>query len=47
MEEKLFGFKPSQIDGTERIYGSDDSIELPERYTYRPYLPQVIDVFTT
>jgi hypothetical protein len=43
MEEKLFGFKPSQIDGTERIYGSDDSIELPERYTYRPYLPQVID----
>lgn len=43
MEERLFGFKPSQIDGSERIYGSDKSIELPERYTYRPYLPQVID----
>ena len=43
MEEKLFGFKPSQIDGTERIFSADETIELPDKYTYRPYLPQVLD----
>ena len=43
MLEKLFGFKPSQIDGSERIFKADETIELPEKYTYRPYLPQVID----
>ena len=43
MKEKLFGFKPSQIDGTERIFSADETIELPDKYTYRPYLPQVLD----
>ena len=43
MEEKLFGFKPSQMDGTERIFSADETIELPDKYTYRPYLPQVLD----
>lgn len=43
MEEILFGFKPSEMDGSERIFGADEKIELPERYTYRPYLPKVID----
>lgn len=43
MSEIMFGFKPSEIDGTERIFNGDEKIELPEKYTYRPYLPKVID----
>lgn len=43
MKEVLFGFKPSEIDGSERIYNGDERVELPEKYTYRPYLPKVID----
>ena len=43
MKKRLFGFKPSQIDGTERIFSADETIELPDKYTYRPYLPQVLD----
>jgi hypothetical protein len=43
MEEIVFGFKPSDIDGTERIFSGDEKVELPERYTYKPYLPKVID----
>ena len=43
MSEIMFGFKPSKIDGTERIFNGDEKIELPEKYTYRPYLPKVID----
>lgn len=43
MEERVFGFKPSVIDGTERIFEGDEKIELPEKYTYKAYLPQVLD----
>lgn len=43
MKERFFGFKPSIIDGTERIFDINDKIELPEKYTFLPYMPPVID----
>lgn len=43
MEERVYGFKPSVIDGSERIFEGDEKIELPERYSYRAYLPEVLD----
>lgn len=43
MEEIMFGFMPSEIDGTEKIFNGDEKIELPNKYTYRPYLPKVIN----
>lgn len=43
MGKRIFGFKPSIIDGTERIFDGDEKIELPEKYTFKAYLPQVID----
>lgn len=39
----MFGFKPSEIDGSEKIFNGSEKIELPKEYTYRPYLPKVID----
>lgn len=43
MEEIMFGFMPSEIDGTEKIFNGNEKIELPNKYTYRPYLPKVIN----
>ena len=43
MEERVFGFKPSIIDGTERIFEGNEKIELPEKYTYKAYLTKVLD----
>ena len=43
MEERIYGFTPSVIDGSERIFEGDEKIELPERYSYRAYLPEVLD----
>lgn len=43
MKEKVFGFKPSIIDGTERIFDTIDKIELPEKYTFKAYMPPVIN----
>lgn len=43
MENLKFGFIPSQMDGTEIIFGAPEKINLPSSYTYRPYLPTVIN----
>jgi hypothetical protein len=43
MKERVFGFKPSIIDGTERIFNTIDKIELPEKYTFKAYMPPVIN----
>lgn len=44
MEEKKFGFLPSVIDGTEFVFGAPAGTpEIPSSYTYRPYLPTVIN----
>ena len=43
MNNVCFGFKPSTIDGSETIFKGSDKIELPDSYTYKPYLPSVVD----
>ena len=43
MKEMFFGFNPTEFDGTERTFNADETIELPEKYTYRPYLPPVLN----
>jgi hypothetical protein len=41
---KISGFKPSRIDGTERIFGvSMESIACPKQYSYVKYLPDVLN----
>lgn len=41
---KISGFKPSRIDGTERIFGvSMESIAYPKQYSYVKYLPDVLN----
>ena len=35
MKERVFGFKPSIIDGSERIFDASEKVELPEKYTFR------------
>lgn len=43
MEERIYGFTPSIIDGSEKVFEGNDKVELPEKYTYRPYLPDVLN----
>ena len=44
MDIKNFGYIPSTLDGTERVFGvSNATNELPDSYTYRPYLPEVLN----
>lgn len=43
MENRVFGFNPSAIDGSERIFHSSIEVELPEKYTFKGYMPPVID----
>ena len=38
-----FGFEPSVMDGTEWVFASPEEVKLPKKYSYRPYLPPVID----
>lgn len=40
--EKIFGFKPTEFDGTEHVFESD-VITLPKKYSYKKYLPGVYD----
>ena len=42
MEERIFGFAPSIIDGTEHIYSTDLN-KLPAHYSYKRFLPSIID----
>ena len=45
-EEVKFGFEPSVIDGTEHVFGAAGmpfSINLPRRYSFRKFLPGVLN----
>lgn len=39
------GFRPSVMDGTEHVFGASmpSGMKIPESYTYRKYLPDVLD----
>lgn len=39
---RVFGFKPSEIDDNTVIYSSP-SLKLPEKYSYKKYLPKVFN----
>lgn len=43
MEKKNYGFVKSVIDGSEIIFGCPAGETIPEKYSYREYLPNVID----
>ena len=43
MECTNFGFVPSVLDGTEWIFGAPAEAKLPKKYSYRQYLPSVIN----
>jgi hypothetical protein len=38
-----YGFIPSKIDGTEHIFEEEKGFELPEKYSYKKFLPEVIN----
>ena len=38
-----FGFAPSKIDGSEILFTADEGCNIPASYSYREYLPDVID----
>jgi len=40
-KNKIFGFKQSNIDGTEKIFSSSINTTLPSSYSYVKYLPNV------
>lgn len=43
MKKKNYGFVKSVIDGSEIIFGSPAEETIPEKYSYREFLPNVID----
>ena len=43
MMEKVFGFKLSKIDGSEKIFSSATDKGLPKKYSYQKYLPEVLN----
>lgn len=43
MEERVFGFAPSKIDGSEIIVEASKDATLPEKYSYRDVMPKVIN----
>lgn len=45
MKEKKFGFLPSKMDGSEHVFGSGNltTMNIPDSYSYRTFLPKVLD----
>lgn len=43
MEKREYGFKKTQLDGSEKIFGSSMKIELPETYTFRAYMSPILN----
>ena len=38
-----YGFVPSKIDGTELLFKEEKGMKLPEKYSYKKFLPEVIN----
>lgn len=43
MKKNIFGFIPSKMDGSERVFGASGNLDLPEEYTYRAHMAPIID----
>ena len=37
------GYRPSVIDGSEHLFTVNESLPLPEKYSYRKFLPRILD----
>ena len=38
-----YGFVPSKMDGTEHVFEEEKGLELPKKYSYKKFLPEVIN----
>ena len=43
MESTNFGFVPTVLDGTEWVFSAPAEVKMPKKYSYRTYLPDVIN----
>ena len=43
MKELVLGCIPSTMDGSEKIFGVSQEITLPETYSYKEFLPKVLN----
>lgn len=39
----VLGFRPTELDGTEHVFSTNESLPLPAKYSYRQYLPKILD----
>lgn len=39
----VLGFRPTELDGSEHVFSANESLNLPSAYSYRKYLPRIID----
>ena len=39
----VLGFRPTELDGTEHVFSANESLPLPAKYSYRQYLPKILD----
>lgn len=39
----VFGFKKSKLDGSEKVFGGELSALLPDEYSYKNFLPKVVN----
>ena len=39
----VLGFSPTELDGTEHVFSANESLPLPMKYSYRQYLPKILD----
>ena len=39
----VLGFRPTELDGTEHVFSANESLSLPAKYSYRQYLPKILD----
>jgi len=38
-----YGYTESKLDGTEHKFGEISGLDIPEEYSYIPYLPKIIN----
>ncbi len=39
----VLGFRPTELDGSEHVFSANESLKLPSTYSYKKYLPRIID----
>ena len=39
----VLGYRPTELDGTEHEFSAKETLPLPTKYSYRQYLPKILD----